>query len=294
MSENTKRVTVPSVRARKSSSDKIAVLTAYDYTSAVLLDNAGIDIILVGDSLGMVVQGHSTTLPVELEHCIYHTACVARGAKRALVVADMPFLSYQVSPEQAVESAGRLIKAGASAVKLEGGEPVAETVARLTSFDIPVMGHVGLTPQSIHRMGGNKVQGRSKGDDAGSRERVLRDAMLLDEAGVFSIVIEGVPSDLAAEITEKVSVPTIGIGAGAACDGQVLVMQDMLGMIPNFSPRFVKRYGELGETITQAVGQYIKEVKTGVFPGAEHSFTALQGQGSEKKPPVKLAKGNRG
>lgn len=294
MSETTsKRVTVPAVRARKNTTDKIAVLTAYDYTSAVLLDNAGIDIILVGDSLGMVIQGHSTTLPVELEHSIYHTACVARGAKNALVVADMPFLSYQVSPEQAVESAGRLIKAGASAVKLEGGEPVAETVARLTSFDIPVMGHVGLTPQSIHRMGGNKVQGRSRGADVGSRERVLRDAILLDEAGVFSIVIEGVPSDLAAEITEKVSVPTIGIGAGASCDGQVLVMQDMLGMIPNFSPRFVKRYSELGALIKEAVGQYIQEVKTSVFPGVEHSFTSLQGT-KENDSSVKLVKGTRG
>lgn len=272
MNTTLERVTIPSFRARKNSGQKISVLTAYDYTSAVLLDNAGIDALLVGDSLGMVIQGQSTTLPVELEHSIYHTACVARGVKRALVIADMPFLSYQVSPEQATESAGRLLKAGASAVKLEGGAAVASTVARLVSFDIPVMGHVGLTPQSVHRMGGNKIQGRGTGDGAGSREQILKDAQLLDEAGVFSIVIEGVPADLAAEITELVSVPTIGIGAGAACDGQVLVMQDMLGMMPNFSPKFLKKYANLHSVITEAVQTYIEDVQTGKFPTEEHSF----------------------
>ena len=272
MNKNLERVTVPSFRSRKGSDQKLSVLTAYDYTSATLLDNAGIDAILVGDSLGMVIQGHSTTLPVEREHSIYHTACVARGVKRALVIADMPFLSYQVSPEQATESAGRLLKAGASAVKLEGGVAVASTVARLVSFDIPVMGHVGLTPQSIHRMGGNKIQGRGKSDGAGSREQILKDAQLLDEAGVFSIVIEGVPVDLAAEITQLVSVPTIGIGAGAACDGQVLVMQDMLGMMPNFSPKFLKKYANLHGVITEAVQTYIDDVQTGKFPTDEHSF----------------------
>jgi 3-methyl-2-oxobutanoate hydroxymethyltransferase len=276
MNKNLERVTVPVFRSRKGNGPKISVLTAYDYTSAVILDGAGVDAILVGDSLGMVIQGHSTTLPVELEHSIYHTACVARAAKRALVIADMPFLSYQVSPEQATESAGKLIKAGASAVKLEGGEAVAETVARLVSFDIPVMGHVGLTPQSIHRMGGNKIQGRSKGEVAGSRERILRDAKLLDEAGVFSIVIEGVPSDLAAEITASVSVPTIGIGAGPACDGQVLVMQDMLGMIANFSPKFLKKYADLHTTITESVKNYIEDVQSGSFPTEEHSFSSGQ------------------
>jgi 3-methyl-2-oxobutanoate hydroxymethyltransferase len=274
MNTTLERVTVPSFRARKNSDKKISVLTAYDYTSAVLLDSAGIDALLVGDSLGMVIQGQSTTLPVELEHSIYHTTCVARGVKRALVIADMPFLSYQVSPEQATESAGRLLKAGASAVKLEGGAAVASTVARLVSFDIPVMGHVGLTPQSVHRMGGNKIQGRGKSEGAGSREQILRDAQLLDEAGVFSIVIEGVPADLAAEITEAVSVPTIGIGAGAACDGQVLVMQDMLGMMPNFSPKFLKKYANLNSVITEAVQTYIEEVQTGKFPSEEHSFGA--------------------
>ncbi len=276
MNRALERITVPSFLGRKNSGPKISVLTAYDYLSALLLDNAGVDAILVGDSLGMEIQRQSTTQPVELEHSIYHTACVARGAKRALIIADMPFLSYQVSPEQATESAGRLLKAGAAAVKLEGGEAVAATVARLVSFDIPVMGHVGLTPQSIHRMGGNKIQGRDSNSIAGSRDQILKDAKLLDKAGVFSIVIEGVPADLATEITQSVSVPTIGIGAGANCDGQVLVMQDMLGMVPNFSPKFLKKYADLGATITEAVQSYVEDVQAGRFPTDEHSFSGVR------------------
>jgi len=275
------RVTVPSILARKSSANKISALTAYDYTLALLLDQAGVDIILVGDSLGTIVQGHPTTLPVELSHSIYHTECVARAVKHSLLVADLPFLSYQVSPEQAIESAGKLIKAGASAVKLEGGIHMAETVNRIVEVDIPVIGHIGLTPQSFHRMGGNKIQGRRSGSGPGSKDQIIADAVALEEAGVFSIVVEGVPKELAAEITKIVSVPTIGIGASNECDGQILVAHDMLGLLPNFSPRFVKRYAELGEAIKTAIGNYVKDVANGTFPASEHMFSSAQ---SDKAP----------
>ncbi|MDZ4785448.1 MAG: 3-methyl-2-oxobutanoate hydroxymethyltransferase [bacterium] len=271
------RTTVPSLLDRKNSKEKISVLTAYDFTMASLIDSAGIDIILVGDSLGCVIQGKTTTIGVELEEMIYHTKCVSKAIKNALLVADMPFMSYQISPEQAIESAGKLIKAGAAAVKLEGGVHMAKTVSRITEIDIPVMGHIGLTPQSYHRMGGNKVQGKSSGGGAGSREKIIEDAVALEKAGVFCIVIESVPSDLAQEITNLVSVPTIGIGAGAGCDGQVLVGQDMLGMCLDFSPRFLKRYAEIGITVKSAVSDFIKEVKEGVFPAKEHSFSSDPG-----------------
>lgn len=271
-------VTVPEILASKGSAQRITALTAYDYTFARLFDSAEIDILLVGDSVGTVIQGHETTLPVTLEDMIYHTRAVRRAVRRALVVADMPFLSFQISIERAVEAAGRLLKeGGAQAVKLEGGVAIADTVSRLVALDIPVMGHVGLTPQSVNRMGGFQVQGRAgtaagAAPIAGSRERVLQDAVAVAEAGAFAIVLEGVPVDLAKEITARVAVPTIGIGAGPACDGQVLVSYDMLGLNPWFTPRFVKRYMDGGALVTEAAKRYIAEVQEGAFPAAEHSF----------------------
>ncbi len=269
------RVTVPSIISQKGSSKKVSALTAYDYTMARLIDASGVDIVLVGDSLGCIVQGHNTTLPVNLEHVMYHTECVARGVTRALVVADMPFMSYQVSIEQAIESAGKLIKVGAAAVKLEGGTHMAETVSRLVEIDIPVMGHVGLTPQSFHRMGGNKVQGKKSGMTPGCRDKIIQDAVALEKAGAFCVVIESVPKELATEITKLLAIPTIGIGAGVGCDGQVLVTQDMLGMVENFSPRFVKRYAELGLATREALRLYVEEVQGSSFPTEENSFSEI-------------------
>jgi len=268
------KVTVPSVLASKGER-KLAMLTAYDYTFARLADAAGVDMLLVGDSLGMVVQGHENTLPVTLDEMVYHTRLVARGRKRALLVGDMPFGSYQVSAEEAVRNAARFIKeGGAECVKLEGGIHMADTVARLVDVDIPVCGHVGLTPQSVHRMGGHKVQGRRGGNGPGASDRLIEDAAALERAGVFAIVIEGVPADLAAEITRAVAVPTIGIGAGAGCDGQVLVMHDVLGLEQRIRPKFVKRYAELGQAAEQAIGAYVAEVRQGTFPAEEHAFGA--------------------
>jgi 3-methyl-2-oxobutanoate hydroxymethyltransferase len=219
------------------------------------------------------VQGHENTLGVTLDEMIYHTRMVARGRKRALVVGDMPFMSYQVSPVDALANAGRMIKEGAAeCVKLEGGLHMAETVARLSDVDIPVIGHIGLTPQSVHRMGGHKVQGRKPGRGPGARERLLEDAVALEEAGAFALVIEGVPSELAMEITREVAVPTIGIGAGAHCDGQVLVVNDVLGLEERIAPKFVKRFAELGRLAGGAVESYVKEVREGTFPTPEHSF----------------------
>src|SRR5260221_5054346 len=230
-------VTVPDFRTAKARGDKLAVVTAYDYTSARLADDAGVDCILVGDSLGMVVQGHPTALPVTLGQIAYHTRCVVRGARRALIVADMPFLSYQVSPAQAVRNAGKLIKiAGAHAVKLEGGERMADAIRAVVNAGIPVMGHIGLTPQSVHLLGGFKVQ-----RDA---EQLLDDAKAVEEAGAFSLVVESVPAEVGAKITQAVAIPTIGIGAGPSCDGQVLVFHDMLGLFTDFKPKFVKRYAD--------------------------------------------------
>jgi 3-methyl-2-oxobutanoate hydroxymethyltransferase len=258
------------VRARKGGVP-LAMVTAYDFTMARLLDEAGADLLLVGDSLGMVVQGHPTTLPVTVEEVCYHARAVARGARRAHVVADMPFMSFQVSPLQALENAGKLVKdGGAESVKLEGGEDVAEHVRRIVAAGIPVMGHVGLTPQSVHAMGGFKVQG--KGEDAA--ERVLADARALEDAGAYAIVLEAIPPDLAQEITEAVTVPTIGIGAGAGCDGQVLVCYDLLGMYPELSPKFAKRFAEVGEVILGATRAYVSEVQSRTFPGPEHAFKA--------------------
>jgi len=253
----------------KQDGKKITMLTAYDYSTAALLDQVGIDILLVGDSLGMVVLGYETTLPVTMEEMLHHTRAVARASKRAMVVGDMPFMSYQVSTEQALENAGRFLKeADAHAVKLEGGVEIVDTVKRLVDSGIPVMGHLGLTPQSIHQLGGYGVQGKE--DEAA--KKMIDDAIALEEAGIFSLVLECVPTALAKDITEQISVPTIGIGAGVYCDGQVLVTHDLLGIFEKFVPKFVKRYVELNKPIKEAVNRFIEEVQQGKFPGPEHSF----------------------
>lgn len=258
-------MTVPEFMSAKARGVRLTMLTAYDYTMGRLLDEAGIDAILVGDSLGMVMQGEPNSLRVTMEEMIYHTRLVARGARHSLVIADMPFMSYQISPEQALASAGRLIKeGGAHAVKLEGGRRSADAVAAIANADIPVMGHVGLTPQSVHRLGGFRVQ-----RDAG---RILDDAVAIEQAGAFAVVVECVPADLAEQIRDALKVPTIGIGAGLSCDGQILVAHDMLGLFNDFHPRFVKQYADLGVTIVEAVGQYCRDVREGRFPGAEHAF----------------------
>ena len=258
-------VTVPDFVAAKERGTRLTMLTAYDYTMARLLDAAGVDSLLVGDSLGMVVQGMPDSLAVTLDEMVYHTRIVVRGVRRALVIADLPFMSYQVSPQQAVESAGRLIKeGGAHAVKLEGGVRSAAAVEAITRADIPVMGHIGLTPQSVRRLGGFKVQ-----RDA---DRLLEDAKAIEEAGVFGMVVECVPTELGARITAAVKVPTIGIGAGSGCDGQVLVTPDLLGLFDEIRPRFVKQYVDLGRAVTQAAEDYCREVREGTFPGPEHSF----------------------
>ena len=263
-----KRVTVVDIQNKKGK-EPIVMITAYDYPSAQMVDEAGVDIILVGDSLGMVVLGYDSTLPVTMEDMLRHTAAVVRGSRRALVVGDMPFMSYQLSPEQALDNAGRFIKeAGAHAVKLEGGEEVLEAIRKITSAGIPVMGHIGLTPQSIHKIGGYRVQGR----DEKTAEKLKKDAKLLEEAGCFSIVLEAVPMNLAKEITESLSIPTIGIGAGSYCDGQVLVYHDVLGLFQEFKPKFVKRYAELRGEIVEAIKRYADEVRERKFPDEEHSY----------------------
>lgn len=275
------KLTVPEIRARKGR-EPLAMVTAYDYTMARLLDEGGADLLLVGDSLGMVVQGHANTLPVTVEEICYHGRAVARGARSAHVVGDMPFMSFQVSPAQALENAGKLLKEGAfESVKVEGGAELAEHVYRIVAAGIPVMGHVGLTPQSVHAMGGFKVQG--KGEAAA--KRVVADAQALEEAGAFAIVLEAVPPDLAAEVTRSVSVPTIGIGAGAGCDGQVLVCYDLLGMYRGHTPKFAKRFAEIGDAIVGATRQYVDEVRARSFPGPEHSFkpNAVVGSGDTPK-----------
>jgi 3-methyl-2-oxobutanoate hydroxymethyltransferase len=268
-----RKVTVPDLQRMKEAGTKITALTAYDFPFGRIVDDAGIDVILVGDTLGMVVQGLETTLPVTLDEIIYHCRMVARGRRRALLVGDLPFLSYQVSVEDALRNAGRLMKEGAvESVKLEGGIVMADVIRALTSRDIPVMGHVGLTPQSVHRMGGHRVQGRRRGRGPGERQRVIEDALAVAEAGAFSVVLEGIPLDLAAEITEQLPIPTIGIGAGRHCDGQILVLHDLLGLFDRFTPKFVKRYAELGQTASAAVATYVREVREGAFPDDAHSF----------------------
>ncbi|MCB0353511.1 MAG: 3-methyl-2-oxobutanoate hydroxymethyltransferase [Bdellovibrionales bacterium] len=278
---SSKRITVPCILGRKrellsGKGAKISALTAYDYTFARLLDRAGVDVLLVGDSLGSVIQGEENTLPVTLEDIIYHTRCVVRGTSRALVVSDLPFMSYQVSVEKALESAGRLVKEGkASAVKLEGGEHMEETIRRIVEIDIPVMGHVGLTPQSFHRMGGHKLQGKYGSDSrvVSPAEKVVSDALAVERAGAFAVVLEGVPAEVAREITDQLSIPTIGIGAGAGCDGQILVSYDLLGLDPEFKPRFVRRFAELGQAVELAVRTYNEEVQNGMFPGLEQTVS---------------------
>jgi len=263
------RKTILDIKKMKVIGEKITVLTAYDYAISSILDECGVDIILVGDSLGMVVLGYDTTLPVTMEDMLHHTKAVTRAAQNSLVIADMPFLSYQVSPQLALANAGRFLQeAGAQAVKLEGGRETAETVRKITSAGIPVMAHVGLTPQSIHQIGGFKVQGKK--EDAA--QRIIEDAKILEEAGAFSIVLELVPEKLAEEITKTISIPTIGIGGGVNCDGQVLVINDMLGLYDKFTPKHVKKYANLNPEIKKAVKSYITEVKNCTFPDTEHSF----------------------
>jgi 3-methyl-2-oxobutanoate hydroxymethyltransferase len=263
--------TVLDVQRFKEEGQRFAVLTAYDYLSAKILDEAGIPILLVGDSLGMVMLGYPTTLPVTLDEMLHHTKAVARGARQALLVGDMPFMSYHASVEQAITSAGRFIQEGGMhAVKLEGGGRIVEITRQLTSMGIPVMGHLGLTPQFVHQMGGFKVQGKSDKQAA----RILSDAKELEQAGAFSIVLEGVPADLATRVTKTLRIPTIGIGAGSGTDGQVLVFHDMLGLTTGKAPKFVKRYANLADDITRAAKQYAQEVGDGTFPGPEHSYSA--------------------
>jgi 3-methyl-2-oxobutanoate hydroxymethyltransferase len=267
-----KKVTVPDLARMKAAGERLAMVTAYDWTFARLLDEAGVELLLVGDSLGMVVQGEETTIPVTLEQMVYHTRLVARGARRALVIGDLPFGTYQTSPQQAVDSAIRLVKeGGAAAVKLEGGVHMAAAIEALTRVDVPVMGHVGLTPQSVHRMGGHRVQGRRRGQAPGARDRVLDDARAVEAAGAFAVVLECIPLDLAAEITRELTIPTIGIGAGAHCDGQVLVLHDLLGL-GDSTPSFAKRYANLGQLASQAARAYAEDVRHRKFPGGEHSY----------------------
>ncbi len=263
------RVSITDLKAMKRRGEKIAMLTAYDYPTARLLDEAGVPIILVGDSLGQVVLGYTSTLPVTMEDMLHHVKAVVRGTQRAHVVADMPFMSYQVNTEDALRNAGRMLQeGGAQSVKLEGGMVVAETVRRLVAAGIPVMGHIGLTPQSVHQFGGYKVQGKT----AAAAARLLNDARLLEEAGAYAIVLETIPAPLAKLITDRLTIPTIGIGAGPHCDGQVQVLYDMLGLFTDFVPKHVKQYAHLAEAIRQAVSTYVNEVQEGHFPTEKESF----------------------
>jgi len=262
------KITVPTILEKKQKKEKITMLTCYDYSTAVLIDRAGIDMLLVGDSVGVVFSGYENTLPVTVEEILYHTKAVVRGRKNALVVADMPFLSYQSSTEEAVRNCGLMLKAGAEAVKLEGGVEICEIVSKLFLSGIPVMGHIGLTPQSVNVLGGYKVQGKTEE----TRKKLIESAKALESAGAFSIVLECVPEDVAKEITEILTIPTIGIGAGRFTDGQVLVINDILGLFEGFRPKFVKRYVDLAVPIEKAVRDYIEEVKEGKFPAEENIF----------------------
>jgi len=262
------KVTILDLQRMKAENQKITMLTAYDFTMARLVDMAGVDVVLVGDSLGMVMQGLDNTLPVTLDHMIYHARAVARGLKRAHMVIDMPFMTYH-SRQQALDNVARVMReGGGESVKLEGGQEMAETVEAITRCGIPVMGHIGLTPQSVHAMGGFKVQGR----EASQANRIREDALALEQAGAYAIVLEGIPMELAADISSSLSIPTIGIGAGVGCDGQVLVINDVLGMDDGFKPKFVKRYANLQQQIIGSVQEYLSEVRTGAFPDEAHSF----------------------
>lgn len=267
--KNMPKITIQDFLRKKSEGKKITMLTAYDYPFAQMVDEAGIDGILVGDSLGMVVQGLENTLPVTMDEMIYHARLVTRAVKNALVIGDMPFMSYQTGVEDAVRNAGRFLKeAGAAAIKLEGGAEAADRITALTRSDIPVMAHIGLTPQSIHRMGGYKVQGKTKE----AAKRLLEEAHIAEDAGAFSLLLEAIPMELAGRITDELSIPTIGIGAGPNCDGQVLVLHDVIGMFERFVPKFVKRYANLKEEALGAIRNYKKEVEERIFPSEEHSF----------------------
>jgi 3-methyl-2-oxobutanoate hydroxymethyltransferase len=295
------KVTIHTLKRQKQAGQKICMVTAYDATFARILDDAGADVLLVGDSLGMVFQGHDSTLPVTMDQMVYHCRAVARGTRRAHLVGDMPFLSYQASPNEAVHNAGRLVaEGGVGSVKLEGGAEFTETVTHILRASIPVMGHIGLTPQSVHKMGGYVVQGR----DEETAKRLYRDALALQEAGCYALVLEGVPLELARDITSALSIPTIGIGAGVHCDGQVLVCYDLLGLNPDFKPKFVKRYADLYGATRSAAETFFTEVRSEAFPDEEHSFKSKtirlvasnpsvapasasgQGSGEEKVGPV--------
>jgi len=266
----TNKISVSTIRTMKQNHEKIAMLTAYDYPTALLLDQCGVEMILVGDSLGMVVLGYDSTLPVTMEDMIHHTKAVTRGVSSSMVIGDMPFLSYQCSLDQAVWNAGRFLQeAGAQGVKLKGGREYAEVVHRISMAGIPVVAHLGLTPQFVHQLGGYKVQGKEQAAAA----RMIEDAKILEEAGAFAVVLECIPAPLAKTITEAVSIPTIGIGAGPHCDGQVLVIHDLLGLYERFTPKFVKKYSTLNKNIRKSVRQYMKEVKEGSFPDKDHSFS---------------------
>jgi 3-methyl-2-oxobutanoate hydroxymethyltransferase len=269
MNADARPMTVPDLLAMKAAGRRIVMLTCYDAAFARLLEQAEVDVLLVGDSVNQVLAGQETTLSATLDQMIYHAASVRRGARRALVFVDLPFLTYQVSPTEAIRNAGRVLQeSGAHGVKLEGGRPMAETVRALVDRGIPVIGHLGLTPQSVHALGGYRVQGR----DASTAERLLADALALEEAGACAIVLELLPAALAKRITAALTIPTIGIGAGVGCDGQVLVLHDMLGLNEMFNPKFLKRYAELGEAVRAAVRSYAAEVRDGTYPGPEHSF----------------------
>lgn len=264
-----RRVTANDIKAMKAKGEKIPVITAYDYPTARLADEAEFPIILVGDSLGMVVLGYDSTIPVTMDDMVHHTGAVARGANHALIVADMPFMSFQISSADALRNAGRLVQeGGAQSVKLEGGESVAEEVRRIVGLGIPVMGHVGLTPQSVHRFGGYRVQGKAREQAA----QLLRDAQALEEAGAYAVVLELIPAPLARIITQRLTIPTIGIGAGPYCDGQVQVLHDMLGLYPDFVPKHTKQYLRLSELISDALRRYVQEVREGAFPTEKESF----------------------
>lgn len=264
------RITINQIKEMKQKGEKIAMLTAYDYSTAKIVDEVGIPLILVGDSLGMVVLGYETTIPVTIEECLHHTKAVVRGTKKVLVVGDMPFMTYHTSVEEALKNAARFIQeAGAQAIKLEGGVTVAEKVRRIVECGIPVMGHIGLTPQSIHQLGGYKIQGRTPEAAA----KMLKDAQALEEAGVFGIVLETVPTPLATLITQKISVPTIGIGAGIGCDGQVQIINDILGSYTDFVPKHTKQYAKLTDIMSSAITEYYNEVKAGTFPTDKQSFS---------------------
>ncbi|MBI3019332.1 MAG: 3-methyl-2-oxobutanoate hydroxymethyltransferase [Deltaproteobacteria bacterium] len=262
-----KRLTILDLQKKKDQKEKIVAVTAYDATFSSLVD-AEVDVVLVGDSLGMVIQGQDNTLSVSLEDMVYHTKAVARKLSHAHLVVDMPFLTYQVSKEKALQNAGELLKAGAQSVKVEGGVEICETIHHLTQLGIPVMGHVGLTPQSVHQLGGFRVQGK----EAFQKDKLLRDAKHLEEAGAYAVVLESIPQDLACDMTQSLRIPTIGIGAGVGCDGQVLVIYDLLGMDPHFKPKFLKRYAHLARDIQAAVQTYAQEVREEKFPTEGHSF----------------------